>query len=1489
MSELDIKVTGDNTEAIQSIKDTIALLNTLKSASESVSGGNIKSAMAELKAGINSIRPNPELGKVTEFLNGVAAFKLPKGLASLSERLDDIGTGMNSIGDTTNLTNLAVALDQYARVQAPNLNKSHATALGAFAVEVDKIKSPERLGALADGLTRYAAVEQPKFTRANAKNIGLLAEGVASIHDDSMVKLFRLAEGLRMFNELSPEKLSSSATQFSKLPKALKLLQEVDVSKLSPQIQELTSVMTPLGNVMDKVGRGFEAMPPKIQRYIREMDNATGATSRFARQGGGSIMQFLRTWQGKITTILFFTSRIRRIFTELTDTANSYIENMNLFAVTMGENTEAALKYAKTVENALGIDHNAWIKQQGIFKQITSGFGVAEEEANKMSQNLNQLVYDSASFFNTTVDEAMAKFESGMAGFSRPLRNFGYDISQAALQETLWRHGIDKSITELGRAAKAQITYIAIMEQSRNIMGDMARTIITPANAMRILNMEVERMRRAFGQALIPIVQAALPYLMALTQLLTMAGQALAKLTGYKAPKIDYSGMSVGPLEDVEDAFAGIEDRAKGATAAVKEFQNYLLGFDKMHVMPSDKGKAGGFGMAGGYGGPLDIDMPEYDFLKDLADRGTQADRIKRKILDVINTVTAALEPYKDLLKTLGRTLLVAFSVNTISKFAGVFNNLFGATFSKKVGGVVGLIGSIWLSYKGSADNIKNYQVGKIELFEYILNQLGIITISAGVAIGALKALGAPTGVAVAVGLIGAVVTGLYGAVKGIRDARKEAQLDKWFGEIKLTRDEVEALARSIATNDFTIRLRVAAQEFDKLQSSIENLETAVHNLERTEVLIKLGVNYDPRDYVSDIEAFMTGVQDTLKQFNNTVPIALDLTFGKDSKIGSKLIENFNIQSATRMTEYENLKNQLTEMLQDMIEEGASAVEINEAAQEIIGKMRDLYKQVEDFNRQFGETKFKLKYGSVDFGKEGLMGQLDIESYKEVLKELRALGEEDMEALLTNHALTLTTIMNDEMLSAQERHTALLAAEEEYYKEKMNIAARAADTINEQLLTDLDNLIEDWRSKTEGKTKVNQLIGGLFGFEGSTPEESKKIIEETFGKAFPTRADWTKLAYEIKQSIPPELRDANSDIWAALKPDAIGLKAVMMEALEKGVVPDEANMNKLKALMKAGVIAGDVDAIYLHIADELISSPERMKMIATVDGIGKDIPDTLALAIRANSTFAANATGEMMWWINGKAYEITPTLLENFRNMGIGLPNALSDGILAQLVENDPKNKGYIKTWLVDSYSNYLKLMGLPEMSAATKGVMADVFSNLSTYLADEDPMGAIAKAMGNNFTPEFKTWITDNFNYLVELINKTKEASKEVDKLSRYKWQGSGGVTIGFTPTKYATGGFPTTGELFYAREGGEVELVGRHGNQSMVANNQQIVTAIRQASAEGYVEGYVRTQGASGGRSDGDTIVVQIGNEVVYEGSLNHLRRQNQRAGRVLVPVRG
>lgn len=52
-----------------------------------------------------------------------------------------------------------------------------------------------------------------------------------------------------------------------------------------------------------------------------------------------------------------------------------------------------------------------------------------------------------------------------------------------------------------------------------------------------------------------------------------------------------------------------------------------------------------------------------------------------------------------------------------------------------------------------------------------------------------------------------------------------------------------------------------------------------------------------------------------------------------------------------------------------------------------------------------------------------------------------------------------------------------------------------------------------------------------------------------------------------------------------------------------------------------------------------------------------------------------------------------------------------------------------------------------------------------------------------------------------------------------------------------YASGGYPTTGEMFLARESGP-ELVGRIGNRTAVANNEQITTAMKNAIIEGMLE---------------------------------------------------
>ena len=68
-----------------------------------------------------------------------------------------------------------------------------------------------------------------------------------------------------------------------------------------------------------------------------------------------------------------------------------YTENMNLFSVAMGEYANSAYEYAEEVSDAMGIDTSEWIRAQGVFMTLSTGFGVASDRANKMSQNLTQL------------------------------------------------------------------------------------------------------------------------------------------------------------------------------------------------------------------------------------------------------------------------------------------------------------------------------------------------------------------------------------------------------------------------------------------------------------------------------------------------------------------------------------------------------------------------------------------------------------------------------------------------------------------------------------------------------------------------------------------------------------------------------------------------------------------------------------------------------------------------------------------------------------------------------------------------------------------------------------------------------------------------------------------------------------------------------------------------------------------------------------------
>ena len=79
----------------------------------------------------------------------------------------------------------------------------------------------------------------------------------------------------------------------------------------------------------------------------------------------------------------------------------------------------------------------------------------------------------------------------------------------------------------------------------------------------------------------------------------------------------------------------------------------------------------------------------------------------------------------------------------------------------------------------------------------------------------------------------------------------------------------------------------------------------------------------------------------------------------------------------------------------------------------------------------------------------------------------------------------------------------------------------------------------------------------------------------------------------------------------------------------------------------------------------------------------------------------------------------------------------------------------------------------------------------------------------------DFAEWLNEKLNFDIDPI---EIAGKQIF--------GGASISLGKIPT-FATGGFPATGQMFVARESGP-EMVGRIGNRTAVANNDQIVDAI-------------------------------------------------------------
>lgn len=521
-----------------------------------------------------------------------------------------------------------------------------------------------------------------------------------------------------------------------------------------------------------------------------------------------------------------------KYFAEAIQSSNEYVENLNLFNVAMGEYAGEALEYANQVKNALGIDPSEWIRAQGTFNILLTGFGVANEKAALMSKTMTQLGYDLASLYNSDVSTAMTKLQSGLAGELEPLRRWGYDLSQARLQEEALALGISKKVTEMNQAEKSMLRYHAIMTQVTEAQGDMARTLNSPANQLRIFKSQLNMLSRAFGNVFIPVLNRTLPYLIAFVELLREAVEKIALFFGFELPEVDYSGMS--------SATSAVSDNLEDASESVKQIKRDLMGFDEINRLSDQSGKSAGSTVNNGVG--FDIDTPTYDFLDGTL--SNNLDEIKRKIESIL-----------PLIETAG----IAFGLWKIGKIGtdivGFIRNLkSGNAEAMALWGILKNIAAIGLIAVGVTlswhfgKNI-GQSIAKGEIPE-IKDQIGSVLSSLALGLGGALIMG-PNGflIGVSVGLLINIVA----AAKGIKESAQAAyemtdnyrvmtQVISESNEIiKNSQNGIENLRGNItALSDIQASVGAARRLADEIYALSDKSNKSAYEMELMEVKVNL-------------------------------------------------------------------------------------------------------------------------------------------------------------------------------------------------------------------------------------------------------------------------------------------------------------------------------------------------------------------------------------------------------------------------------------------------------------------------------------------------------------------------------------------------------------------------------------------------------------------------------------------------------------------------
>lgn len=589
IDELQIKIKADAANASKSIESLASSMQTLRN---SISFDTAK--LSNIASGIRSISDAAtgfKGGKSSEITSMVRALNKFSGVDAnsihgISSAVRDLASGIASAKavDTSGLTSMVSALSKIGGKASTQATKN----LPALSAQLQNfVRQMNKIGALNFDMTNMSNLV------TSISRLGSVASGRA------VTNIPLLANNLKYLFET-----------LSKAP------------NVSSNIIQMTQA---LGNLSNRSGGAISGLNTSIS-------SLSGSFLGFKTSTGKALIglkSFTRQILSSMGIYLGLYGAIRGIKNAI-DISSALTEVQNVVDVTFGDMSKKVNDFAQdsirqfgmseltlkqtasrfqAMGTAMGIDSSLIKKANEFLNKQTDGYIGLSDSMADVSLNLTKLTADMASLYNIDQDVVSQDLAAIFTGQTRPLRDYGLDLTQATLKEWAMKQGLDSDIESMSQAEKTMLRYQYVLANTQTAQGDFARTADSWANQIRILKQSFEQLGSVIGGALInafkPFVKALNSVLLVVISFVTKVTNALGAIFGWK-----YEDSGAGLADNFSDAAESADDVADSTGQAAKNIDKMNKGvrqFDELKLITTNDGSgkkgSGGSGGGGASGG----------------------------------------------------------------------------------------------------------------------------------------------------------------------------------------------------------------------------------------------------------------------------------------------------------------------------------------------------------------------------------------------------------------------------------------------------------------------------------------------------------------------------------------------------------------------------------------------------------------------------------------------------------------------------------------------------------------------------------------------------------------------------------------------------------------------------------------------------------------------------------------------------------------------